>query len=315
MTEHPVRFGPEASLVGMLTQPDSPERSRVAFLMLNAGLISRIGPHRFNVKLARALAGVGQTSLRFDLAGFGDSRATSTGADFTTQAVRDIVSAMDFLGRSCGIHRFALVGICSGAVNAFAAALVDPRVVGALMVDGHIYRTHWTTPVRRWKRFRAASWSEVSANLRRRLLRVLTPGGVGAGDVADDEEFPMPVSPPRAEFVVQVQALADRDVAVFFMYSGSCIEDFSYGAQFRHAFRREGFLDQVRCDYRPDIDHTMISLEAQRKVIDAVLGWVPAVQQACGVTTSARGAKPEQGRDPMDPRPTGEKGQGSPLPS
>ena len=185
MTETPVLFGPEATLVGMVSQPDGAERSAVAFLMFNADLISRIGPHRFNVKLARALAAVGQTSLRFDLSGFGDSRAESTGLDFVAQSVRDIRSAMDFLEQSCGIHRFALFGICSGAVNTFAAALADHRVVGALMLDGHVYRTRWTTPVRRWKRFRAASWRQVAANLQRRLSSVVTRQVSGASPVAD----------------------------------------------------------------------------------------------------------------------------------
>ena len=278
MIETPVVFGPEHTLVGVVTLPETHDRSTVAFLMLNAGLISRLGPHRVNVRIARALAEVGQASLRFDLSGLGDSRAATTGADFQVQAVRDICSAMDFLEQAYGMQRFALIGICSGAVNAHAAALADRRVVGALMIDGHTYATRWTVPVRRWKRFRAASWREVAAKLRRRWS-----GGAPAGTVADGDGDPVvltPATPPRAEFARQMQALVDRGVAIFFMYSGSWFEAYSYGDQFRHAFRGEKFLDAVRCDYRPDIDHTMISLQSQRKVIDAVLGWVPAVRKA-----------------------------------
>ena len=282
MTETPVLFGPGRTLVGVLTQPENPARSEVAFLMLNAGLISRIGPHRFNVKLARALAGAGQTGMRFDLSGLGDSRGVSSSVDFLVQAVRDIRSAMDHLEQACGLRRFALVGICSGAVNALAAAVADPRVIGVLMIDGYTYRTPWTMPVRRWKRFRAASWREVGANLARRLSGKRKPpaDAVQAGD----QLGLAPANPPRAEFARQLQILADRRVAVFLMYSGSFIESYSYSSQFRHAFRGEKFVDAVRCDYRPDIDHTMLSLASQRKMIDVVLGWVPAVQQAAATT-------------------------------
>jgi hypothetical protein len=40
-------------------------------------------------------------------------------------------------------------------VNAFQLAVVDPRVVGIMMLDGYWYRTRWTEPVRLWKRLRA----------------------------------------------------------------------------------------------------------------------------------------------------------------
>jgi len=262
----------------VLTLPDEPERSDLAFLMLNAGLISRIGPHRFNVKLARALAAVGQTSLRFDVSGLGDSRGATSGADFLVQAVHDIRSAMDHLEQTCGVRRFALVGICSGAVNALSAAVADPRVRGVLMIDGYTYRTAWTMPVRRWKRFRAASWLEIATRLWRRSSRKRSSE---ADDVDGGDQLGLaPANPPRAEFARQLQALVGRGVAVFLLYSGSFIESYSYGRQFRHAFRDQPFVDAVRCDYRPDIDHTMISLASQRKTIELVLGWLPAVRQA-----------------------------------
>lgn len=278
MTESPAMFGPDASLMGVLTLPAQASPPTVVFLMLNAGLISRIGPHRFNVKLARALASAGQTSFRFDLSGRGDSRGADSGDDFSQQSVRDIRSAMDHLGQACGARRFALVGICSGAVAALATALEDPRVVGALMFDGHTYATRWTMPMRRWKRFRASSWSAVVGYAWHRLVKRPTQEAAEV-PVADDPGEPEEQL-SRADFARQIGALVDRQVAVFLVYSGSWIDSYSYGAQFRDAFRGEAFVDKVRCDFRPDIDHTMISLQAQRNMIELVLGWVPAVRLA-----------------------------------
>ena len=47
-------------------------------VLLNAGIIHRIGPNRLYVQLARRLASRGHAVLRFDLAGIGDSEPPST---------------------------------------------------------------------------------------------------------------------------------------------------------------------------------------------------------------------------------------------
>lgn len=283
MTETPVAFGPQSTLWGMLTQPADAGLASMAVLMFNAGVIPRVGPHRLNVKLARALARAGTTSLRFDLAGQGDSRGTVAGGDFEAQATHDIRCAMDHLEQTQGITRFVLIGICSGAIHALGAACVDPRVVGLLMFDGHWFRTRWTLPVRHWKRFRATSWRDAAAAVKRRLVGGLAPtaeaGGAGLFD-ADNE----PPEPPRADFVRDMQALADRRVATWIMYSGSVIDYYSYAGQFRDEFGHEAFFDKVRCDFRPDIDHTFVSIDVQRRFIDAVLGWVAETRPAWGVS-------------------------------
>lgn len=280
MTEVPLLFGPAKNLVGTLAQPPGQDGSDLAFLMFNAGVLSRIGPHRLNVKIARALAVAGQTSLRFDLSGRGDSRDRGAASDVKAQAASDLRLAMDYLESIHGVRRFALIGICSGAVEAFRVALLDSRVVGVMMFDGHWYRTRWTKPVRHWKRLRAKSLPELLATLRR-LARPAAAPDPGTARVAESE----PANPPRVEFVSAVQSLIDRRVATCFVYSGSVIEYYSYANQFRDAFRREAFFDKVRCEFRPDIDHTFISLDAQRSMIDLVLDWIGEVRGAGAVRT------------------------------
>lgn len=280
MTETPMLFGPEAALVGVLTQPARSGPAAVAFLMFNAGVLSRIGPHRMNVKLARALAKEGETSLRFDLSGRGDSRSSTAEGDSQTQAPRDIRHAMDHLEQTHGIHHFALIGFCSGAVDAFGAALLDDRVAGVLMFDGYWYRTRWTVPVRHWKRFHVISWPDVAAAVWRRLTgRLAAPAAPLAAEGFAGKTVSS--NPTRAEFVRSVQVLVDRRVATFFVYSGSVIDCYSYANQFRDAFGREAFFDKVRCDFRPDIDHTFVSIEAQQSMVKLILGWTAQVRGAC----------------------------------
>lgn len=280
MKEWPVQFGTDGALLGLVTAPESAPSSEVAFIMFNAGVIPRYGPHRINVRLARMLAAEGAICMRFDLSGQGDSRGAGSDGDFRAQAVRDIRTAMDHLEVNHGIRRFALFGVCSGAVNAYWAALADARVTGLLMVDGIWYRTRWTRLVRHWKRFRSGSWPTVLAAMRRRVVRLVRrdAGPVdsrGAGLFDADEAN---ANPPRPEFAAAMSTLVDRGVEVSLVYTGSVIDYYSYASQFQDAFRGEKFLSSVRCLYRDDIDHTFGSIDTQRRMQALVSNWAASLR-------------------------------------
>ncbi len=140
--ETPLLFGSEQNLFGILSEPaetlpgDDP-RSRVALLMLNVGTNHRVGPNRMYVKMARSWAARGYRSLRFDLAGIGDSR-TAAGYSATRLYSRgstvDVQAAMDALG-ALGCDQFVLVGLCSGAYVAFQTARADTRVAGQILMN------------------------------------------------------------------------------------------------------------------------------------------------------------------------------------
>jgi hypothetical protein len=76
LTEEPLQFGEGGRLFGILTLPSMPPRNAQelpVFVFLSAGLLHRVGPYRLHVRLVRALAQMGFSSLRVDLAGTGDS--------------------------------------------------------------------------------------------------------------------------------------------------------------------------------------------------------------------------------------------------
>jgi pimeloyl-ACP methyl ester carboxylesterase len=87
--------------------------------------------------MARALADLGFTVLRFDLSSIGDSRAREGSRPFEEVVVEDTREALDFMERSTGVGRFLLVGICAGADSALQALAREPRIVGAALIDGH----------------------------------------------------------------------------------------------------------------------------------------------------------------------------------
>jgi hypothetical protein len=248
--------------------------------MFNAGVINRLGPHRMNVKLARAFAAQGLSSLRFDLAGQGDSRLGTPGIDPQAQAVSDLQSAMDHLERRCGIKRFVLIGICSGAINAYWAAQADARIAGILMFDGFWYRTRWTMPVRHWKRFRSTGVRNTIAAVWRRFQardKTHQPADASAmGVIAATEGS---ANPPRADFCRVMNELTSRGVAVLYLYTGTFIDYYSYERQLADEFGREEFFKRMQVAYTPDIDHSLTSLAAQTGLIEILKPWVASIAE------------------------------------
>ncbi|MBL8290094.1 MAG: alpha/beta fold hydrolase [Rubrivivax sp.] len=274
-------FGPERLLFGVLTTPVSAAAAgpgAVPFVLFNAGVIPRLGPHRMNVKLARALAAQGHPVLRFDLSGHGDSPPASSGGDPQRQGERDLVAALDHLEAATGARRFALIGVCSGAVQAYHVALADPRVAGVLMFDGYWYRSRWSRLVRDVKHFRATSAHKAWRGLVERLrVRIGQPHSAPLTNVYQEDG-----NPPREAFDRAMAQMSAR-AAVYVVYSGSVIDYYSYGAQFRHVFGRRPWFKDVRCELMADVDHSFLELRAQRRFIEAVIAWLPAVRQAAAV--------------------------------
>ncbi|MET0935693.1 MAG: dienelactone hydrolase family protein, partial [Luteibacter sp.] len=140
MREEAHRFGRGNHLVGIAGVPEG-AHGETGVIVLNAGLVHRIGPFRLHVELTRQLNGSGYPTLRFDMSTLGDSGATGGGMTRAQQVCADLSDAMALLKARAGCERFVLVGLCSGAQNAHVVAATDPRVSGAVFLDGYAYRT------------------------------------------------------------------------------------------------------------------------------------------------------------------------------
>jgi len=247
----------------------------MGLVLLNVGIIHRIGPHRFNVKLARALTSEGLVTLRMDLSGQGDSSAPDDALPYDQQAVADLQEAMDHLQRICKIEKFAIVGICSGAYNALAAALADNRVTALWMLDGYAYPTARSVWNRYTWRLREASlralesWTRKLARRTVRAIRNVTNRSTSQ-ELWDFGRC----APPREVFGRDVQTLVDRGVAVCFVYSGSMRWIFNYPEQLREAFSEFNFVDRAKCEYLPQADHTASTLATQQQLIRSIAAWL-----------------------------------------
>jgi len=99
---------------------------RMGVVLLNAGAVHHIGPNRLYVSLARHWATLGLEVLRLDMSGIGDSApypCETENVVYTHNADSDLRVALDFLRAKPGVVGCSAIGLCSGAYNAFKAAV------------------------------------------------------------------------------------------------------------------------------------------------------------------------------------------------
>ncbi|MFO1378711.1 MAG: alpha/beta fold hydrolase, partial [Steroidobacteraceae bacterium] len=197
--ENVVLLGPRKALVGIATLPPAadPGAGTTWAVILNAGIIHRVGPNRLHVELARTIAERGIPVVRVDLSGIGDSEPRSDGLAPLEAALADIRETLDSIAaRNAARTRFVLIGLCSGANHAIITAAADERVVGVALMDPlipHTARYHVNHFVGRL--FRAQSWRN-SLRADHPLWRLLGRMLRGAKD-----EPPRDPSAPDAETV------------------------------------------------------------------------------------------------------------------
>ena len=274
MKERPLSFGSHAGLVGVACEPDSgPTPGTPGFLFFNIGLNHRVGPQRVQVELARALADQGFASLRFDLSGLGDSEARSDGRSEEDRAVLDIREAMDALQKRSGVGAFVLAGLCSGVDGMYAASRADPRVAGAVHIDGYAYedagyrrrvllaKLRDLLNSRRWRRFLGRRWRRLTGRALERDVET-----AGAEPIFDR------TYPPVGEFRAALLEFLGRNMSLLFVYSGEAF----------FIDRREQFVSMlgwnelppaIEVEYWQECDHTFTTGSMRRKLVDRVVTW------------------------------------------
>lgn len=272
MNERPVLLGENSSVLGILTRPDneSTATDKPAVLILNAGFMYRIGPFRMHVALARRLATQGITTLRIDCSGKGDSPARAKVRSYDEAVSMDVKDAMDFVKSQCGIDRFILVGLCSGADDAFRASKIDARISGLVLLDGYAYPTA-RYYLRRYGRklLSVPVWFRFAV----RTVRKLSSNGQSQQDIDDQDFFGM-AFPPKEEFEKGLQEVVDRDGRVLVIHSSGWAAYYNYKEQFRDAFPALARTKHVSVKYFPKADHTY-SLSTDREILlDTLVDWI-----------------------------------------
>jgi hypothetical protein len=266
MIERAILFGKTKSLVGILTEPSTNDIGDGAptALLLNAGMLHRVGPNRLHVKLARELAKAGILVLRFDFSGIGDSPSSSRGK-----------------------KSFILIGICSGADVAFRTACCDERVAGAIMINGFYLddsKTRKLAPLvqgsvqERYYRGRLLNpkswWRLISGKSDLRGIRVFVSNKLRGivtrgGSVA-----------PEMDLGSEWRSVTSRGAELMLVYSeGSTALD-----TFRLTLERElrvlSSTGKLDVEILQETDHVFTLIWSQEHLIDLILRWLGSPQRS-----------------------------------
>jgi pimeloyl-ACP methyl ester carboxylesterase len=263
-------LGGDANLIGIATEAVTPSTAKPSVIMLNAGVLHRVGPRRLHVILARALATRGFSTCRLDLSGIGDSRAVANHGSFRESAVADTRMTMDQLTYETGVQRFVLFGLCSGADNALATAAVDPRVVGLVLIDPPTYatlRAHARKYLRRAARSGLlagviAAAAAVARPIVRRLRR--RP----QSDASSGGRQP----PPKADYRKLLNDLSGRGANILSIYSGAMRERYNHREQLFELFPE--LRGRTEVEYFGEADHVFTEVSAQARLMETVIGWL-----------------------------------------
>jgi hypothetical protein len=302
--ERAVIFGSHGGLVGVFCEPGAgPSPDLPAAVFSNVGLHHRVGPNRVWVELARELARGGYASLRFDLSGLGDSEPRRDTLSDSERAVLDLREALDHVERISPARRFVLVANCSGVDNLHAVAVADPRVVGAVYVDGYAYRNAGYA----WRRqatrlFQFSRW--------KRRLRNRRGNRVARGIV---EVWKRDI-PTREQFAADLGAMVRRGVRLLFAYTSGADQRYNYRGQFHDMF---GFEDAVQVFFYPRADHILSRTEDRARLGRDVLGWMRShfpPRPAAATWGSAKASSPSGCAEPASgPAPLLKPGSPSPA--
>lgn len=274
VTESTAFFGADQHLVGTLTKTAQPNAQRPCLLLLNAGVIGRAGPHRMNVRLARAMAARGFSSFRFDLSGLGDSPRSSSTLPHEKQAVHDIREAMNHVQAATGTTEFVLIGFCSGADNGYNTAQLDPRLRGLIMFDPYAYPDALTQVVR--VAVRISDDGPITAFRRWLERRRSKQGSQPAGplDALTAQRGSSRIVPARAVYAAVLTTLLQQGVGVYLIHSGSGLHLHNHRWQFLWRFWRWPALRQVQCDHLPFVDHALGERRGQDLLMTRIGDWL-----------------------------------------
>ena len=142
--EQPVFLDARQRLFGILSEPANGRCRNTGVVLANAGAVSRVGPNRLYVAMAREWAARGFRVLRMDIGGIGDSVAAPDVPEnhtYSPCAVDDVVEGINAL-RSRGSSRFVATGLCSGAHATFHLGVERPELAdlaGLILINPIVF--------------------------------------------------------------------------------------------------------------------------------------------------------------------------------
>jgi pimeloyl-ACP methyl ester carboxylesterase len=277
LREQATLFGPRKSLVGIIAQDPSAGIDLPAVVILNAGIIHRVGPHRMFVRLSRLLAGQRRTVVRFDLSGIGDSEPRNDGLAPLEAALADLREVLDSLETTRQIKQVVLVGLCSGADHSVIYGGSDPRVVGLVLIDPSVPRT-WRYYAHHYGRriFRLRSWLNFTTG-RHPMWRQLkhSIGGAAEEPAAEPADF-LQTREVRAFLQNAYQRVVNAGIEILAVFTGDRESQYNYREQLLEAFPAVRFGTLLQLHYYEKATHTFTDVSDREALLRLIVEWMGA---------------------------------------
>jgi pimeloyl-ACP methyl ester carboxylesterase len=298
MIEKAVQFGSFHTLIGVISEPDLPgDKQLPVVILINAGLIHRVGPNRVYVKLARKLANQGLIVLRFDLSGVGDSLPRPDHMPVEQFTIDDVVQAMDFLNSTYACERFVLIGHCAGAYHSIRTAAQDSRVTGVVMINPDGGEAEWVDYDRkrklaryyenyylkttladpnRWKRFinGQVSYRNVVNNILRNVIWSRMSGII----FRLKQRFSTPTPSPTDGKLYSIEAiltkLTDLNIQMMLIYSENSTGLERFESIPKKIISRLKTSGKLVLSVIPGADHIFSPLTTQAQLLATIQQWL-----------------------------------------
>jgi hypothetical protein len=247
------------------------------------------------VTLARELARRGLWALRLDFSGLGDSPPRRDALPFAEASRREVMAAMDHLERTHGVRRFVPAGLCSGGDAALRVAASDPRVAGAVVVNGTFEGMLAGSPASRasleaqadvetrMRYYRKKMWNPgslvrlVTFRTNYRMLGKTLARTLGRRVFGRSSRAPLPA--PAVSGPASGRSPLRGDFKLLAVFSeGSTSLDLvraAFGKEWRELPRR---FPAVTLEVVDGVDHVFTPLRAQEHLIRLVGDWVDQLQ-------------------------------------
>jgi pimeloyl-ACP methyl ester carboxylesterase len=284
--EEAILFGASKSLVGIVSDPAGEGSTRPAVILLNSGIIHRVGPNRLYVTLARLLTRSGFVVLRFDLSGIGDSIIRRDNVPFERSSVQETQEAMEYLAATRGVDRFLLAGICTGAVVAYHTAHADTRVVGTVLINGQGYIPESEEEIHAYLAHRQRRRYYVDRALYSlQSWRNLVTGRVGYSDILralglrrDGRRRAKHVANAKAgEIAAGFRSLADRRTEMLLLYSAGDLGIEELNVILEGNVGELTSRETVQCSVVEKADHMFTALASQDEFLRRTATWLQEV--------------------------------------
>ncbi len=268
--ERALHFGGEATgLYGVLSEPVGIESPGVVGVW--------VGPLRRFVEIGRRWAARGVPTVRVDLMGCGESEGHDAdplvdSSMYSSDREPHLPAVLDQLVASGVGTDFIVGGYCAGAYWALQAALSDPRVISAMLINLYAIRFSPALAVERdvastLERVRSRAWRrlshrELTPTRVRRGVRKLYAGYVRGAAARPLEET------QAMEWARALADLREREVDLLLLLGRN--------EPLLEEFRRQGLLDDLErwpnltVEQMPGSDHVLWRPESQHQLHHAV---------------------------------------------